>query len=395
MGFHQAFIPFTHLWSTPFVKWQGALAEVNSLDIAVDVTGRALEERGTSAEMFTHWVLGMTVIQQHAFFGVTTVSRRLGAGGVAGPWISRACATSAAVLDHLSSQVELGRHTATIGVLTDRTSNAPLMVYPSARSSGGSPKLEHWMLDNMSLDPTTGQGMIDTAENTARDGGFTREEVDALTMLRHEQYQRALAADRAFQRKYMVDIQVSERKRTITLAEDVGVHPLTAEGLAALHPVREGGVTTYGSQTHPADGAAGVVVTDRETALRLGGPVTVQILGTGFARAEPAFMPKAPVYAAARALADAGIGLATIDLVTTHNPFAVNDLWFAHDTGFDLERMNVFGSSLIYGHPQAPTGARAVAELVHALHERGGGYGLFAGCAAGDDAGAVVLRVDG
>jgi acetyl-CoA acetyltransferase len=106
-------------------------------------------------------------------------------------------------------------------------------------------------------------------------------------------------------------------------------------------------------------------------------------------------MPKAPVFAAARALGDAGIELSSVDLMTSHNPFAVNDLWFAHETGFDLERMNVFGSSLIYGHPQAPTGARAIAELIHALRRRGGGLGLFAGCAAGDDAGAVVVRVDG
>ena len=395
MTFENVYIPFTHIWSTPFVKWQGALAEMNSHDMAVDVTGRALTQRGTSPDLFTHWALGSTVVQQHSFYGVTLVTRRLGAGSMAGPWINRACATSAAVIDHLATQVELGRHAATLGVLTDRTSNAPLMSYASTRNPGGSPTLEHWMLDNMSLDPTTGQGMIETAENTARDGGFTREEVDSLTLLRQEQYRRALADDRAFQRRYMVDVEVAERKKTTIVSEDAGVFPSTAEGLAGLRPVREGGVTTYGSQTHPADGAAGIAVTNRATALEIGGDVTVQILGTGFGRARPAYMPQAPVRAAANALADAGIELDAVDLVTTHNPFAVNDLWFARETGFDLERMNVYGSSLIYGHPQAPTGARAIAELVHALHERGGGYGLFTGCAAGDDAGAVVVRVDG
>jgi hypothetical protein len=52
-------------------------------------------------------------------------------------------------------------------------------------------------------------------------------------------------------------------------------------------------------------------------------------------------------------------------------------------------------SSLVYGHPQAPTGARALVELVETLRERGGGIGLFTGCAAGDTAAAIVLRVDG
>ncbi|WES63414.1 thiolase family protein [Microbacter sp. GSS18] len=395
MAFDNVFIPIPHIWSTPFTKWQGALAEVNALDLAVDVTARALEQRETAPGLFTHWALGMTVIQKHSFYGVTLVTRRLGAGDVAGPWISRACATSAAVVDHLATQVQLGRHRATLGVLTDRTSNAPLMIYPSARGMGGAPQTEHWMLDNFSLDPTTGQSMLDTAENTARDGGFTREQVDELTLLRNEQYRRALADDRAFQRRYMVDIHIPGRKGTTVISEDGGVFPTTAEGLAALRPATEGGVTTFGSQTHPADAAAGIAVTDRDTARELGGGATAQILGTGFGRAEPAFMPKAPVQAAAHALDDAGLDLDAIDLVTTHNPFAVNDLWFAHETGYDLERMNVYGSSLVYGHPQAPTGARAIAELIHALHERGGGYGLFVGCAAGDDAGGVVIKVDG
>jgi acetyl-CoA C-acetyltransferase len=105
-------------------------------------------------------------------------------------------------------------------------------------------------------------------------------------------------------------------------------------------------------------------------------------------------MPKAPVPAAERAMADAGLGFDDLDAITTHNPFAVNDLWFARQTGVAVEDMNVYGSSLVYGHPQAPTGARLVAELIETLKLRGGGVGLFTGCAAGDTGAALVVRVD-
>jgi acetyl-CoA acetyltransferase len=104
-------------------------------------------------------------------------------------------------------------------------------------------------------------------------------------------------------------------------------------------------------------------------------------------------MPKAPVPAARSALGDAGLGIADMDVVKTHNPFAVNDLWFARETGADAEAMNPFGCSLIYGHPQGPTGARGLIELMWALHDRGGGRGLFTGCAAGDTGAAVVVEV--
>jgi acetyl-CoA C-acetyltransferase len=104
-------------------------------------------------------------------------------------------------------------------------------------------------------------------------------------------------------------------------------------------------------------------------------------------------MPEAPVPAALRALADAGLRMDQVDVVTTHNPFAVNDVVFARQTGRALEAMNRYGCSLIWGHPQAPTGTRSIAELVTELTRRGGGVGLFTGCAAGDTAGALVVRV--
>ena len=77
----------------------------------------------------------------------------------------------------------------------------------------------------------------------------------------------------------------------------------------------------------------------------------------------------------------------------THNPFAVNDLYFAKETGFDVKKMNNYGCTLVWGHPQAPMGVRGIIELIEELTIRGGGTGLFTGCAAGDTAMAVVVEV--
>jgi len=72
----------------------------------------------------------------------------------------------------------------------------------------------------------------------------------------------------------------------------------------------------------------------------------------------------------------------------------VNDVLFAREAGISADDMNNFGSSLIWGHPQAPTGMRLIIELIEELVLRGGGRGLFTGCAAGDTAMALVLSVD-
>lgn len=152
---------------------------------------------------------------------------------------------------------------------------------------------------------------------------------------------------------------------------------------------------TFGGQTHPADGNAGMVVTTAGRARELAKDpaVTIRLRGFGQAREEVAFMPAAPVAAARRALEAAGVTIDDVAAIKSHNPFAVNDLVFAREMGVDVNDMNHYGCSLIWGHPQAPTGMRAVIELIEELVVKGGGIGLFHGCAAGDTAMALVVEV--
>lgn len=389
------FIPAGGAWSSPFARWQGPLSEMSSLDVAVDVTARALADRAISPDEFSELVLGWTVPQPGAFYGAPTVAARIGAPGLTGPMVAQACATSVAALAVAAARLEAGDDGAILTVLTDRTSNGPHLVYPSPSSPGGTPRTEDWVADNFACDPWAGASMVRTAENVAAEAGIDRRELDEVTLLRYEQYASALADDRSFQRRYMVPVQIPSRRGDPTILDaDVGVHPTSAEGLAKLAPVEPDGVVTYGGQTHPADGAAGAIVASREAASRLGrGGAVVRLRSVGFTRVAAAQMPKAPVPAARRALADAGIDVAALHAITTHNPFAVNDVWFSRQTGVRVADMNVHGSSLVYGHPQAPTGARLIAELIETLLLRGGGYGLFTGCAAGDSAASVVIEV--
>jgi acetyl-CoA acetyltransferase family protein len=395
MKFGQVCIPLGFAWSSPFARWQGPLAEISSLDLAVDVTARALRERGYDPTGLGRLVLGWTVPQPHSFYGAPTVATRLGAPRITGPMISQACATSVACLEVAAASIELGEALDTLVLTTDRTSNGPLLIYPRPTAPGGAPASERWVLDSFNCDPCTDESMLDTAEHLVEEVGISRQELDDLTLLRYEQYRQALAVDRAFQRRYLVPVEIPSRRGEPTVVEtDVGIHPTTAEGLARLQPVRPNGTITYGTQTHPADGTAGLLVTTETRARDLSTDGIARLLATGVARVEPARMPKAPVSAALAALDTAGISLRQVNAVVTHNPFAANDVWFSRQTGYPLEGMNLYGCSLIYGHPQGPTGARGIAELIETLRTRGGGIGLFTGCAAGDTGAAVVLRVE-
>lgn len=380
----------TEAWSSPFARWQGPLQDTSSVDLAVDVTSRALSERSIEPRELGQIVLGWTVPQLEMFYGAPTVAARIGAPRITGPMVSQACATSVAGLAVAAGAVEGGAREPILVLMTDRTSNGPHLVYPSPSGPGGAPRTETWVLANFARDPWAGTSMVETAEAVATEGGMSRAQIDEAVLLRHAQYREALADDRSFQRGYMVDAVVKAGKTTVTVDADTGIHDTSEGGLRQLEPSVPGGVVTHGAQTHPADGVAGAVVRSRRD---VSGPV-VRLLSVGFARVEPARMPKAPVPAAHCALNAARIDIGSIDLVTTHNPFIVSDIWFSQQMRFPLDRMNVYGSSLVYGHPQAPTGLRAIIELTHALLRRGGGTGLFTGCAAGDTAGAVVIRVD-
>jgi acetyl-CoA acetyltransferase family protein len=395
MPLQKAFIPYGAYWSSPFCRWQGSMAEQNAIKLAAATATAALKARKIAPEVFDSLVLGYTVPQRYSFYGAPWLAGMIGVPGISGAMIGQACATSARVVASAALELEVGQRECVLGVCCDRTSNGPHIYYPNPKGPGGMGEAENPVWDNFNNDPWAKNAMIQTAEIIATEAGITREEQDAVTVRRYEQYAESLADERAFQRRYMAPVELGKGKRALTLEADEGIHPTTAEGLAKLKPVLDGGTVTFGSQTHPADGNAGIVVCTLERARQLSSDekLVTQVLGYGEARMEKGHMPAATVPAARQALERSGVKLEDCKVIKSHNPFAVNDIYFCRETGADLDAMNPYGSPLIYGHPQGPTGLRVIIEMIEALAQQGGGHGLFTGCAAGDTAMAVVVRV--
>jgi acetyl-CoA acetyltransferase family protein len=400
MRFEKAYIPYGAYWCSPFCRWQGSFGHLHSLKFAAETAVRALAERKISPERLDGLFLGMTVPQQSSFYGAPWAAGLIGNPHITGPTISQACATSGKVIAAAAAEIEVGTHSAILALLCDRTSNSPHIYYPNPLSAGGIGEKEDWIWDNFGHDPFAGNAMIQTAENVAAKCGIDRAAQDETAVLRYEQYQDALRNEAAFLKRFMVTpLEVKDpagRKIIATVTGDEGVFPTTAEGLNKLKPVLKGGTVTYGTQTYPADGNAGVLVTSKDKAAELSRDVkaTIRIVSYGQARADMGFMPMANVPASSQALQRAGVRMKDVKAVKTHNPFAVNDVYFARQMGIELTAMNRYGSSLVWGHPQAPTGARLIMELMEELVSAGGGYGLFTGCAAGDTALAIVLKVN-
>jgi acetyl-CoA acetyltransferase len=399
MQLEHAYIPYGAYWSTPFCRWQGSFANLHALRFAADIAKIALAERKLGPEAFDALFLGATIPSTSSFYGAPWVAGMIGAEGISGPMISQACATSARVIASAAHEVETGDGSpAVLCITADRTSNGPHLVYPNPLSPGARPDSEDWVWDNFNRDPFAKNAMIQTAENVAREEKISTEAQHEVVLMRHAQYQQALADDSAFLKRFMpipVEVNPSGRKVIGEVTGDEGVFPSTAEGLAKLKPVLPDGTVTFGGQTFPADGNAGMIVTGKEKAAQMSRDpkIAIRILSYAEGRAKRGFMPQANLPAASRALESAGVKVADLAAIKSHNPFAVNEICLSNGLGIPLEKMNNYGSSLIWGHPQGPTGMRLVIELIEELALLGGGYGLFTGCAAGDTAAALVLRV--
>jgi acetyl-CoA acetyltransferase len=393
----KAYIPYGGYYSTPFARWQGSLANENSIVLGANTSARFFASKGWDPQTnFDYVHVGSTVYQKQWFYSGPWAAAMMGATGVPGVLISQACSTPTFAIYQAGMGVETGVFQNSWCLLADRLSNGPHATWPNPQGPGGQMIAEDWVMDNFGKDPWAGGAMIQTAENVSKENGVTREECDEVTLRRQEQYQDALANDRAFQKRYMfpVEVQIS-KKKTFTLEADEGITASTAEGLAGLRPVLPDGVHTFGTQTHPADGNCGLAVTTRERARELSSKpgVEIQLVSFGFSRAKKGFMAAAVSPAAQMALDNAGITKNELAAIKTHNPFASNDVVMAKVMGLDVNTINNYGSSLICGHPHAATGARLVMEGIEELVQKGGGYLLFAGCAAGDTAAALVLKV--
>ena len=395
-----AFIPYGAYWSSPFARWQGALSHLHAIEFAAHTARAELAERQIDLSRIDSAIYGMTVPQRRSFYGAPWFTGLMGAAHLPGVTLSQACATGTRLVANAAAEIGAGTQQIILVASGDRTSNSPHVYYPAPSGPGGMGASEDIVMESFNLDPFAGCSMIQTAENLAKKYSITTAEQHDLVLRRAEQYQAALADSRAFQRRYMTEkfeVPSANFKKTQTVLEgDAGVYPTSPEKLAKLQPVLDGGSVTFASQTHPADGNAGILVVNSTEAAQefsqTGAPI-VEICSWGQARVAAGMMPLAPVPAARAALQNAGLKADQIQVIKTHNPFAVNDIVLARELGRDWQSINHYGSSLIWGHPQGPTALRSIIEMIEELALQGGGYGLFTGCAAGDSAMALIVKV--
>jgi acetyl-CoA acyltransferase len=241
-----------------------------------------------------------------------------------------------------------------------------------------------------------------TAENLAREFHVNRDDADAFAYRSH---QRALAAqDTGRFDAELVPVTVEQvvpgesgpRRSERAFKADEGPRRDTSpSALASLKPVFHAkGTITAGNSSQTSDGAAAVLVMEREEAEAIGLKPMARFVSFAVGGVRPEIMGIGPIAAVPRALKFAGLTLADIDLIELNEAFAAQALAVMRELGFDQEKTNVNGGAVALGHPLGCTGAKLTVQLVHELDRRGGRYGLVTMCiGSGMGAAGIFERI--
>ncbi len=240
-------------------------------------------------------------------------------------------------------------------------------------------------------------GMIETAENLAREYDISREQADAYAVRSHHRAAAAWEAG-AFAEE-IVPVQVPVRRGDpVTFSRDEGIRPDSdVETLARLRTITPGGTVTAGNSSQQNDAAAACLVVAEDKLDELGLEPLGFLVGWAAAGCEPATMGLGPVPAVSRLFARTGVSFDDLDLVELNEAFACQVLAVLKGWGFDDpaeldDRLNVNGSAISLGHPIGATGVRMLTTMLYELRRRGGRYGLETMCVGGGQGMAALFE---
>jgi acetyl-CoA acetyltransferase family protein len=379
---------------TPFGRHGGALAGVRPDDLAAHVVRELLAR---SPELDPE-AIGDVVFGDANGAGEDNrnVARMavLLAGlptSVPGSTVNRLCGSSLDAAMQASRAIETGDASVVVVGGVESMSRAPwVLLKPERGYARTSQELFSttlgWRMVNPEMPEQWTISLGASAEKLAEIHGISRDAQDAFAVRSHR-----LAAAAWDEGRYDWIVPVDG----VELERDEGIRPdSSVEKLAALKPAfAKDGTVTAGNASPLNDGAGALLLGDEAAGAAIGREPLARIAGRGAAGVDPDVFGIAPVEAANRALARAGIGWGDVVVAELNEAFASQTLaclkgW----PELDPEKLNVNGGAIAIGHPLGASGVRILATLAHELRRRGGGYGVASICIGVGQGLAVVLE---
>jgi acetyl-CoA C-acetyltransferase len=297
------------------------------------------------------------------------------------------CGSAQQAVHVVAGLIAAGAVTAGLACGVEAMSRVPL---GANRGTGvGTPRPASWDIDM--------PNQFVAAERIAERRGLTRADLDEFGLRSQTRAARAWS-EGWFEREVLpvkapvLDGDGKPTGETRVVDRDQGLRETSAEGLARLRPVLDGGLHTAGTSSQISDGAAAVLLLDADRASQLGLRPRARILAQCLIGAEPYYHLDGPVAATERVLAGTGMAIGDIDLFEVNEAFASVVLSWQRVHQPDPERVNVNGGAIALGHPVGSTGARLITSALHELERRDAAIALVTMCAGGAMSTATIIE---
>jgi len=386
---------------TPFVDYNGALAQVSPTDLGIKVAREAFKKTGAKASDVNTTITGNMA---QASFDAYMLPRHVGLyAGVPqetpAHMVQRVCGTGIEVLAQASDATSLGRAELALCVGAESMSRNPIAAYTHRGGFRmGQVEFKDFLWEAL-LDPGCGCTMGDTAENLAKQYQITRAEVDAFASRSFERAMKAQASGfhageiaAVATEQFEIDgmktrgIRVKE-----AVATDTHVRTSTVEQLAKIKPAF-GGVQTGGNSSAIVDGAAAILVGNKDYTKKLGRAPLARIVASAAVGVPPEMMGIGPVPAIKAVCERAGVPLGEIGRIEINEAFGAQVMACARALDLDEDKLNVNGGAIAIGHPLGATGIRLTLTLARELKRAGLRYGISSACIGGGQGIAMLIE---
>ena len=375
---------------TPIGKARGALSGLHPAHLLGASQKEVIRRAGIDASLVEQ-VVGGCVTQAGAQANNVTRGAWLASGL---PW-QTACTTidcqcsSAQQANHfIANLIHAGAMVAGIACGVESMSWLSLRA-AVGEGENGMPRPDDWSIDL--------PDQFTAADRIAQRRGLSRADLEELGVRSQANAKRAWDEGRFDRETYPVD--APERLKdgtytgeTVTVTRDQGLRETTAEALAGLKPVIEGGMHTAGTSSQMSDGSAAVLIMDEDVARANGLKPRARIVHQALVGGEPEYHLDGPVQATQRVLDRSGMSISDFDLFECNEAFASVLLSWAQVHGPDMDKVNVNGGAIAIGHPVGSTGSRLITTALHELERTDGERALITMCAGGAQASASIIE---
>ena len=380
---------------TPIGKLMGSLKDFAASDLGAIAIAGALEKAKVPASLVEYVIMGQVLTAGAGQMPARQSAVAAGIGwDVPALTINKMCLSGIDAIALADQLIRAGEFDVVVAGGQESMTRAPhlLMDSRAGYKYGDVTVLDHLAYDGLH-DVFTDQPMGALTEQRNEVDKFTRLEQDEFAAASH---QKAAAAwkDGVFADE-VVPVKIPQRKGDpIEFTEDEGIRAnTTAASLAGLKPAfRPDGTITPGSASQISDGAAAVVVMNKDKAIELGLSWLVEIGAHGVVAGPDSTLQSQPANAIKKAIVREGISVDQLDVIEMNEAFAAVALASTRELGVNPDIVNVNGGAIAVGHPIGMSGARITLHVALELARRGSGYGVAALCGAGGQGDALILR---